>query len=99
MEVVDKTDGIQAEKVEDEVSFMLTNNAGGYCLLSHHPKSRFEGVFFRNGQGIFKVIDSFRHNQPITRLVNRLWTVSRERNEVVENFFMPLHSDKVLKKE
>ncbi len=96
MEVVDQTDGRKAEKVDEEVSFMLTNKSGGFCLLSHYPKSRFEGVFFREGNKVYKVIDSLRFGEHVTKIVNKLWTVSREKNHLVENFFIPLHSSSLL---
>lgn len=96
MEVVDKTDGMQAEKVEEEASFLITNSSGGYCLMSHTPKSRFEGVFFREKGKTYKVIDSFRIGAPVTKIVNQLWTVSRERKHLSEKFFMPMHSSSVL---
>jgi len=96
MKVVDKTDGKKVEKTEDEVSFMITNKSGGFCLLSHYPKSRFEGVFFRENDKIYKVIDSLRFEKPVTKIVNQLWTVGREREGLVENFFMPLHTNAIL---
>jgi len=96
MEVIDQPDGKAAEKVEEEASFMLTNNSGGFCLLSSSPKSRFEGVFFREGDKVYKAIDCLRINEPVKKLTNHLWTTSRERDTVVENFFMPLHSNSLV---
>ncbi len=94
MEVIDQTDGKKTDKVEEEeVSFMLTNKSGSFCLLSNYPKSRFEGVFFRNGEKVYKAIESLRIELPVKKLVNKLWTVSRERSNIVEDFFMPLHSN------
>ncbi len=96
MEVIDQVDGQAAEKVEEEASFMLTNNSGGFCLLSSSPKSRFEGVFFREGDNVYKAIDCLRIHAPVTKLINHVWTVSRERKAIVENFFMPLHANAIV---
>jgi len=97
MEVIDQTDGKKTDKIEDEeVSFMLTNKAGGFCLMSDYPKSRFEGVFFREGDRIYKAIESLRIDSPVKKIVNQLWTVSRERENITESFFMPLGSNSLL---
>ena len=94
MKVVDKTNGRQAEKREEEIGFMLTSKSGSFCLMSNSPKSRYEGVFFREGKKIFKVIENLEIALPVKKLVNNLWMVSRERQngekKITESFFMPL---------
>ncbi|MBN2111871.1 hypothetical protein JW707_02100 [Candidatus Woesearchaeota archaeon] len=81
---------------DDDVSFMLTNKAGGFCTFSNHPKSRFEGVFFRKGDDVYKVIEQLRIDKPVTKIVNHLWCVSREREGLAENFFMPENSSSII---
>lgn len=84
------------EQVDEDVSFMLTNKAGGFCIFSNHPKSRFEGVFFREGNNVYKAIESLRINSPVKKLVNNLWSVSRERENITESFFMPENSSSII---
>jgi glycogen debranching enzyme len=81
---------------DEDVSFMLTNKAGGFCTFSNHPKSRFEGVFFRKNDAVYKTIESIRLDKPVTKLVNQLWCASRERENLTETFFMPSNSSSVL---
>ncbi len=96
MDVIDKTDGISAEKSEDEIRFMITNSSGGFCIMSSYPKSRFEGVFFREKGKLYKAIELLRINRPVTKIVNNLWQVERHREELTESFFMPMYSNTLI---
>ena len=96
MEVIDKTDGVEAEKTGEEASFALTNKNGGFCIIPPTPKSRFEGVFFKKGDNVFKVIESIRHHKPVTKVVNQLWKASREMEGITESYCMPLHSSSLI---
>lgn len=75
---------------EEKLSFMVANRAGSFCLMSDSQKSRFEGLFFREGNKVFKTIENIRLAKPVTKLTNHLWSVTREREDITENFFMPL---------
>ena len=57
MKVIENPDSVESqEDVNDEVAFLLTNRMGSYIMMSHLPKSRFEGVFIRKNHSMFKVI-------------------------------------------
>lgn len=95
MEVVDKPDRGKAGQDVDEISLMLTNRNGGFAILSNEVKSRFEGVFFRVGKDIFKVIENLRVSRPVTKVTNQLWNAVRERGGISEEFFMPLSQNAI----
>ena len=81
--------------------FMLTNRLGGYCYLSDHPETRYQGVFFREQSSpfrMFKIIETIRLTnndlyQEVSQIKNALAFVTRTRKgtvrDLTETFFMP----------
>lgn len=72
-------------------SILLTNKIGGYALFSRMPQSRFWGVFFHDGNDLFKIIDDIRLDSPLTSIKDRLWSAEFERRGLSQSFFMPLN--------
>jgi glycogen debranching enzyme len=79
-------------------SFLLTNRIGGFILLSNVPKSRYEGLYFKNKERIIKILESIRlHDSGKINTINYgMWN-----NEIVydnqkESFFMPIRKDALI---
>ena len=93
MNVFHSVGKFQAKKKKinkENVSFILTNKAGGYCYLASEPSSRYNGVFFNDNFRMYKVIENLRlANIPIKELKNNFFNAERKRGSIVESFFMP----------
>jgi glycogen debranching enzyme len=84
-------DIIIEKEVADPVSFILTNNKGGYTYFSENPESRYQGFFFFDDFKMYKVIENIRlmGNIPITGIKNNFFDMEIKRDDIVESFFMP----------
>lgn len=89
MKVIIEAGGKRTTEAE-QPKFLLTNRLGGFALLGDVPTSRYEGVFFRHGKDVFKVIESITAGGAI-RHVHVTDKVVAEREGVTETFFMPHH--------
>ncbi|MBI4144639.1 hypothetical protein HY493_00340 [Candidatus Woesearchaeota archaeon] len=89
MKIVLQPDG-KRSVIEGDASFLLTNRHGGFALLGSTPKSRYEGVFFRHGNDVLKVIEDISVGGAIQHL-HVTDKVVRERDGLTETFFMPHH--------
>lgn len=87
--ITDQPKGHKATSEEEKASFLLTNGLGDYTLFSSTPKSRYEGVFFRDGNQLFKAINHIALRDPVSKLTNNLWSVERQRGSIIESFCMP----------
>ena len=80
----------------DTVRLLLTNRTGGYCLFGDEPRSRFEGLFFRRNEQIYKTIESLQYSVPAEKVTNKLWCVERQHGNVTEKIVMPAGKDALL---
>jgi hypothetical protein len=71
------------------VKLLLTNRSGGFALLADAPTSRFDGVFFKRNDVMFKAIENITSSVPAARTTNNLWCVERQRGMVTERILMP----------
>ncbi|MFO7711240.1 MAG: amylo-alpha-1,6-glucosidase [Candidatus Woesearchaeota archaeon] len=74
---------------------LLTNRLGGYALLSPSPSSRYEGVFFMQGQ-MFKAIEELKHPSGIKDVIYKSYEVERVREDFTEKYFMPLGTSSIV---
>src|SRR3989344_2634755 len=84
------------KSVDADVSVLLTNRNGSYSLFSSKPLSRYEGVFFRHENKMFKVIESFSFASPVSAITNHLWGVTLKRGDLSQLIFMPINRDAVV---
>ncbi len=89
--VVHQFGSYRLEKEVDNPSFLVANNTGSYASFSNFPLSRYQGVFFNINSKMFKAIENINplETHPVTRVVNNLSSVSRERRDLREDFIMP----------
>ncbi len=73
---------------EENIGFLLTNKNNGYCFLSNHFSSRYEGVFFSENGIMFKVIEDIILKGQIRKIINHGSYVEREKETNTEKFFM-----------
>jgi hypothetical protein len=75
---------------EEEFTFLQSNNKGGFSILSDIPRSRYDGVFFREGNQVYKILESINGEGEILNLHNHFSHIVRETpNQVKETIFMP----------
>lgn len=70
------------ERDTDNLSFLMTNKAGGYVWLDNW-KSRYQGVFFKENGKMFKVLEFLGGENE--ELLNNFWNVEKKG----ESYFMP----------
>ena len=75
---------------------LQTNRAGGFLLLSEEPTSRYEGLFFRQGNSMFKTVAQLELPGEINTVRNDFATVKRERDVLTETFCMPDGKDALI---
>jgi len=73
---------------EENIGFLLANKNNGYCFLSNHFSSRYEGIFFNENGIMFKVIEDVILKGQIRKVVNHGSYVEREKDTNTEKFFM-----------
>jgi hypothetical protein len=82
---------------EGDVHILQTNRTGGFAALAPKPTSRYEGVFFRKGNDVFKVIERLELPGTVTSVTNRVSSVSRAYDHgLVETFCMPDGQDALI---
>lgn len=77
----------------DAKTFLLTNRAGSYAMLSPKPASRFEGVFLMKDSRMFKVIEDIRPGSEVRSVNAGFWQAERHYDGFSERFFMPHEHD------
>lgn len=79
---------------EQDISFLLTNNIGGFLWLSERPLSHYQGWFFSpfhlRGKKMFKIIENIgiRQGPAISEIRNNFWNIERVRDKIIEKFFL-----------
>ena len=99
MKVVDIADERKASSDVKTASFVLSNQLGGFCLLSNKPLTRYGGVFyFENFDNIYKVVENIGGaiNKEPKRIINKLWCVEREFDDFKETYSMPFHFNSLI---
>lgn len=89
MKLIHKLRKDEITKEVDEAQFLLANRLGGYTYFASNPTSKYQGVFFNHNKTMFKVIASIEVEGKTTELMNRFYSVTRKKGNVVEDFFMP----------
>ncbi len=84
--------------MEDSSSVLLGNHQGGFAWLSAHPESRYQGVFFRLGNDVFKTIVDFGINSRLKEAQNLLWGVRRNYDGLSQRIVMPYGENALLVK-
>jgi glycogen debranching enzyme len=90
MKVVDNPDWDKTEHDAQKISCLLTNKMGSYLLLPPYPMSRYAGLFFYHNNRMFKTVEHFLMDKPITKVINKLYCVERIRDGISETFFVPM---------
>jgi glycogen debranching enzyme len=81
--------GKQSQEVS-KISALLTNKMGAYLLMAPYPISRYGGLFFYNNNRMFKTVEQFILDKPVTKVINKVYCVERLRGNITETFFMPM---------
>jgi hypothetical protein len=90
MEIIHELDRVTISKnTEDDVAFLISNKNSGYVYLSTGKKSRYEGVFFRLGDRVYRAIADISPNRGVDRIVNKFHSIERHSHKNMETFFMP----------
>src|SRR3989344_5947776 len=77
----------------ENAGFLLTNSKGGYCSFFSEPSSRYYGFFYFSSKNM--KMCKFIENIEITGagktdfLKNNFYFAEREKDEIIESFFMP----------
>jgi len=69
------------------LSFLLTNKIGGYFLSG--ISSRYSGLFFKDSERMFKIIDRIKAGEKIKQVKNNFYNIEVKRDSFKETFFMP----------
>ena len=71
------------------MSYLITNRTGGYTLLGSKSFSRYSGIFFREKNTTYKVIDDIKIKRKPKGLKSNYWMIERQFPEVTQRFCMP----------
>ncbi len=82
--------------MDEHASTLLTNRHGGYAWLAAQPESRYQGVFFRLGDTLFRTVAHLGINQPLRGITNMLWGVQREYETMRQRLTMPAGTNALL---
>ncbi len=74
--------------MEESASIVLTNKRGGFAWLAAQAESRYQGLFFRLGDTIFKTVAHLDLKQPLQSITNHLWSVQRDYDTVSQRLTM-----------
>jgi hypothetical protein len=80
---------IERESGSSDASLLVTNNLGGYAWISDKVRSRYQGVFFREDNKIFRVIESVEGMDDAEELVNEFYQAGFQGRGKGINYFMP----------
>ncbi len=75
--------------MEESASALLANRCGGFVWFAAHPESRYQGVFFRVGDYVFKTIADISVGEPLQGLTSMLWGVQRDYATISQRLTMP----------
>jgi glycogen debranching enzyme len=79
----------------EKAGIVLGNSNGGFAWL-HASESRYQGVFFRLGEKVFKTVADFSVGAPLRAVTNNLWGVRRDYEGVSQRLVMPRNSNSLI---
>ncbi len=82
--------------MEESASALLANRRGGFAWLGTHPESRYQGVFFRLGNDVFKTVADIAVGEPLHGLTSMLWGVQRDYATMNQRLTMPYGKNALL---
>jgi len=80
-------------KADDSSSFIITNKQGGFAFFSPQVKTRYQGLFFKEKDDLFKTIESILvfNSLPVSQLRNHFWNMQfvhgKSLSPLTETFF------------
>ncbi len=82
--------------MEESASALLANRRGGFAWFGTHPESRYQGVFFRIGNYVFKTVADIAVGEPLHGLTSMLWGVQRDYATMSQRLTMPYGKNALL---
>ncbi len=73
---------------EKKPSLLLTNNKGGFLLLSQEAESRYYGWFIRDKDRNFKILEEIRTGKEINYWENNHFWIRRKKDQWGESFWL-----------